>query len=60
MGQFKIGDYVKCIDNDNSKLPICVGAIYKVSDILVAYDKDLVMVYDDTNKLDMWIQTMRF
>jgi len=60
MGQFKIGDYAKCIDNDNSKLPICVGAIYKVSDILVAYDKDLVMVYDGIDKLDMWIQTMRF
>lgn len=60
MGRFKIGDYVKCIDNDNSGLPLEVGTIYEVCDILVAYDKDLVMVYDGDDKIDMWIQTVRF
>lgn len=60
MGQFTIGDYVKCVDNDNSGLPLEVGVIYEVCDILVAYDMDLVMVCDGDDKIDMWIQTVRF
>ena len=60
MRQFKIGDHVQCIDNDNSRLPLKVGVIYKVSDVLVTHDEDLVMVETNSTKIDMWIQTMRF